>query len=48
MQSHEDLMMDAAKKVTSVIHNIIDFAKLLPGFMDYSETDKITLLKAGE
>ncbi|XP_037068077.1 probable nuclear hormone receptor HR3 isoform X2 [Pollicipes pollicipes] len=45
--SHEDLMMDAAQKVTSVIHNIIDFAKLLPGFMEYSETDKINLLKAG-
>ncbi|XP_043201618.1 probable nuclear hormone receptor HR3 isoform X5 [Amphibalanus amphitrite] len=45
--SHEDLVMDAAQKVTAVIHNIIDFAKLLPGFMDYSETDKITLLKAG-
>jgi len=47
--SHEDLMMDAAQKVTSVIHNIIDFAKLLPSFMfmEYAETDKINLLKAG-
>ncbi|XP_037092929.1 probable nuclear hormone receptor HR3 isoform X2 [Pollicipes pollicipes] len=45
--SHEDLMMDAAQKVTSQIQNIIEFAKALPGFMDYPETDKITLLKAG-
>lgn len=45
--SHEDLMLDAAQKVTAIIHNIIDFAKLLPGFMEYSETDKIILLKAG-
>lgn len=45
--SHEDMIMDAAQKVTAQIQNIIEFAKWLPGFMEYSEGDQINLLKAG-
>lgn len=45
--SQEDLMMDASQKVTVMIQQVIEFAKLLPGFMEYSESDKIVILKAG-
>lgn len=45
--SNEELMMDTADKLTGVVQRIIEFAKLLPGFMEYSEGDKIKLLKTG-
>jgi len=45
--SSEDLWMHAAHKLTNVIQQIIEFAKMLPGFMKLSQDDQIVLLKAG-
>ncbi|XP_014672821.1 PREDICTED: probable nuclear hormone receptor HR3 [Priapulus caudatus] len=44
--SHEQWWMDAAARLTAVIQNIIEFAKMLPGFMKLSQDDQIMLLKA--
>lgn len=36
-----------AEKITIAVQQIIEFAKMLPGFMDLSQDDQIMLLKAG-
>jgi nuclear receptor subfamily 1 group F protein 4 len=43
----EDLWKDCANKLTDIIQNIIEFAKLIPGFMRLSQDDQILLLKTG-
>lgn len=43
----EDLWLDCADKLTQMIQNIIEFAKLIPGFMRLSQDDQILLLKTG-
>ncbi|XP_023159884.2 probable nuclear hormone receptor HR3 isoform X1 [Drosophila hydei] len=43
----EDLWLDCAEKLTQMIQNIIEFAKLIPGFMRLSQDDQILLLKTG-
>jgi len=43
----EDLWMHAAQKLTNVIQQIIEFAKMLPGFMKLQQDDQIVLLKSG-
>lgn len=45
--SHEELWLECAQKLTSVIQQIIEFAKMVPGFMKLSQDDQIVLLKAG-
>nr|WIM36148.1 hormone receptor 3 [Pyrrhocoris apterus] len=45
--SHETLWLECAQKLTSVIQQIIEFAKMVPGFMKLSQDDQIVLLKAG-
>jgi len=45
--SHEDLWLDTAQKLTEVIQQIIEFAKMVPGFMKLSQEDQIVLLKLG-
>ena len=40
--------MTAAQKLTDVITQIIEFAKMLPGFLKFPQEDQIVLLKAGE
>lgn len=47
-QAHEELWLECAQKLTSVIQQIIEFAKMVPGFMKLSQDDQIVLLKAGE
>ena len=47
MQSADDLWMTAAQKLTDVITQIIEFAKMLPGFLKFPQEDQIVLLKAG-
>lgn len=47
-QAHEELWFDCAQKLTSVIQQIIEFAKAVPGFRKFSQDDQIVLLKAGE
>uniref|UniRef100_T1J2S3 Probable nuclear hormone receptor HR3 n=1 Tax=Strigamia maritima TaxID=126957 RepID=T1J2S3_STRMM len=45
--AHEDLWLDCAGKLTAVIQQIIEFAKMVPGFMKLSQDDQIILLKSG-
>ena len=47
MQAHEELWLECAQKLTTVIQQIIEFAKMVPGFMKLSQDDQIVLLKAG-
>ncbi|XP_020287691.1 probable nuclear hormone receptor HR3 isoform X3 [Pseudomyrmex gracilis] len=44
---HEELWLECAQKLTTVIQQIIEFAKMVPGFMKLSQDDQIVLLKAG-
>ncbi|KAG8182668.1 hypothetical protein JTE90_019693 [Oedothorax gibbosus] len=44
---HEQLWLDCAQKLTNIIQQIIEFAKMVPGFMKLSQDDQILLLKAG-
>lgn len=39
--SREDLWLDCAAKLTDIIQNIIEFAKLIPGFMRLSQDDQV-------
>ncbi|CAB3382509.1 Hypothetical predicted protein [Cloeon dipterum] len=45
--AHEELWLECAQKLTTVIQQIIEFAKMIPGFMKLSQDDQIVLLKAG-
>ncbi|KAI5699768.1 hypothetical protein M8J75_008407 [Diaphorina citri] len=45
--SHEELWLECAQKLTAVIQQIIEFAKLVPGFLKLSQDDQIVLLKTG-
>ncbi|XP_031827347.1 nuclear hormone receptor 3 ROR-beta isoform X2 [Nomia melanderi] len=45
--AHEQLWLECAQKLTAVIQQIIEFAKMVPGFMKLSQDDQIVLLKAG-
>lgn len=47
LQSHEQLWLECAQKLTTVIQQIIEFAKMVPGFMKLTQDDQIVLLKAG-
>jgi nuclear receptor subfamily 1 group F protein 4 len=40
--------MEVAEKITIAVQQIIEFAKMIPGFMDLSQDDQIMLLKAGK
>jgi nuclear receptor subfamily 1 group F member 4 len=42
----EDLWLDCADKLTAMIQNIIEFAKLIPGFMRLSQDDQVGYSKA--
>ncbi|CAG0880146.1 unnamed protein product [Cyprideis torosa] len=45
--AHEELWLDCADKLTAIIQQIIEFAKMVPGFMKLSQDDQIVLLKSG-
>lgn len=47
-QAQEDLWLQAAQKLTSIITQIIEFAKMVPGFMKFPQDDQIVLLKGGK
>ena len=47
LQACEDLWICAAQRLTNVIQQIIEFAKMVPGFMQFPQEDQIVLLKAG-
>lgn len=40
----EELWLDCAEKLTAMIQNIIEFAKLIPGFMRLSQDDQVSSL----
>jgi len=46
-KSTEELWMESEQKLTDVITQIIEFAKMLPGFQKFPQDDRIVLLKAG-
>ncbi len=46
--TQEGLWLQAAERLTSMITQIIEFAKMLPGFMKFLQDDQIVLLKGGE
>ena len=49
LQSHEELWQTAARELTNIIKQIIEFAKMVPGFMTgFNQEDQITLLKKGK
>jgi len=43
--SQEDLWLSSAQKLTNIIKQIIEFAKMVPGFMKFAQDDQIALLK---
>lgn len=46
--NQEDLWLTAAQKLTNIIKQIIEFAKMVPGFMaKFNQEDQIVLLKRG-
>ena len=45
--TNEQLWLECAQKLTAVIQVIIEFAKMVPGFMKLSQDDQIVLLKTG-
>lgn len=45
--AQEELWLECAQRLTAVIQNIIEFAKMVPGFMRLSQDDQIVLLKTG-
>jgi len=45
--NHRQIWTEVAEKLTLAVQQIIEFAKMIPGFMDLSQDDQIMLLKAG-
>ncbi|RUS82007.1 hypothetical protein EGW08_010234, partial [Elysia chlorotica] len=45
--THRELWVEIAEKITMAVQQIIEFAKMIPGFMELSQDDQIMLLKAG-
>lgn len=41
----EALWLDCAEKLTTMIQNIIEFAKLIPGFMRLSQDDQVSMVE---
>lgn len=48
LQSHEQLWWEIAEKLTMAVQQIIEFCKMVPGFMNLLQDDQIMLLKGGE
>lgn len=48
LQAQEELWLECAQRLTAVIQQIIEFAKMVPGFMKLSQDDQIVLLKTGK
>ena len=46
-KAQEELWLECAQRLTAVIQQIIEFAKMVPGFMKLSQDDQIVLLKTG-
>jgi len=48
LQTHRQLWVEIAEKLTVAVQQIIEFAKMVPGFMSLLQDDQIMLLKGGE
>ena len=48
LQTYRRMWSELAEKITLAVQQIIEFAKMIPGFMDLSQDDQIMLLKAGQ
>lgn len=46
-QPHEDIWMNVAQTLADMMQIIIEFAKLVPGFRKFPQSDQINLLKCG-
>ncbi|KAG1675531.1 putative nuclear hormone receptor HR3 [Nymphon striatum] len=44
---HDSLWLESSKELTAIIQQIIEFAKMVPGFMKLPQDDQIVLLKSG-
>jgi nuclear receptor subfamily 1 group F protein 4 len=44
---HEELWLDCAQNLTTMSRQVIEFAKMLPGFLRLMQEDQIILLSAG-
>jgi nuclear receptor subfamily 1 group F protein 4 len=44
---HEELWLDCAQNLTTMARQVIEFAKMLPGFLRLMQEDQIILLSAG-
>ena len=42
------MWLSSAQKLTNIIKQIIEFAKMVPGFMKFAQDDQIALLKRGK
>jgi hypothetical protein len=47
VQTRVDWWLNCAEQLTSMIQTIIEFAKLIPGFLSLPQDDQIMLLKGG-
>ena len=47
LQAHEEVWQDCAKRLTEIMQQVIEFAKMIPGFRKFSQEDQIALLKTG-
>ena len=47
MQPYDRLWLEIAERVTLAVQQIIEFAKMVPGFMNLLQDDQIMLLKGG-
>lgn len=45
--SYQELWLECANRLTNIIQQIIEFAKMIPSFMLMEQDDQIVLLKAG-
>lgn len=45
--SYDELWLECANRLTNIIQQIIEFAKMVPSFMVMEQDDQIVLLKAG-
>lgn len=44
---HEDMWIHLARTMSDLVHNIIEFAKVIPGFRRFGQQEQISLLKTG-
>lgn len=46
-KNHQEIWLEMAEKLTDAVQQIIEFAKMVPGFINLIQDDQIMLLKGG-